>query len=79
MVHGAVGIVYNARICLNAFYVTPNRPIAAENALIGSTFTDVTAEKVGKEAVSGAKPQTCNGYMVHVAKALVTRTILACN
>lgn len=70
--------VASARICLNAVYVTPYRARKAEEAIVGKTVTEETAEAAGLACVSDARPMSHNAYMVPVAKAYVKRTILAC-
>jgi CO/xanthine dehydrogenase FAD-binding subunit len=70
--------VHDARICLNAVYVTPYRAIKAEAAILGKAITEENAEAAGAEAVSDAKPLKDNAYMVQIAKALVKRSILSC-
>ena len=67
-----------ARICLNAVYVKPYRALRAEEDLVGKEINEITAEAAGSAAVAAAKPLPDNGYMVHVAKTLVKRAILAC-
>jgi len=67
-----------ARICLNAVYVKPHRAFEAEETLVGKEINETTAEAAGSAAVADARPLPDNGYMVHVAKTLVKRAILAC-
>jgi xanthine dehydrogenase YagS FAD-binding subunit len=71
--------VTHARICLNSVYVKPYRALKAETAIIGKSINKSNAEAAGIAAVSDAKPLKDNGYMVQIAKALVKRSILACN
>jgi xanthine dehydrogenase YagS FAD-binding subunit len=70
--------VESARICLNAVFVKPYRAMKAEEFLIGKKITKANAERTGKAAVEDAKPLGDNDFMVHVAKALVSRAVLAC-
>lgn len=70
--------VVGARICLNAVYVRPYRPAAAEETLKGEMLNEETASAAGNAAVAAAKPLRHNGYMVQIARALVARTLLAC-
>jgi xanthine dehydrogenase YagS FAD-binding subunit len=67
-----------ARICLNAVYVIPYRPIQAEEGINGKGLNVNIAEEAGELAMSGTKPLTHNGYMVQIARTLTKRTLLAC-
>jgi xanthine dehydrogenase YagS FAD-binding subunit len=78
MVSTTGGIVDSARICLNAVYVKPYRAVEAEQAIMGKSIDEANAAAAGDAAVSEAKPLNDNGYMVHVAKTLVKRALLAC-
>ena len=72
------GKVDGARICLNAVYVKPYRALGAEEAIMGKGIDEASAEAAGEAAVAAARPLPDNGYMVHVAKTLIKRAILAC-
>jgi xanthine dehydrogenase YagS FAD-binding subunit len=74
----AGGTVDSVRICLNAVYVKPYRAVGAEQAIMGKSIDEANAAAAGDAAVSEAKPLNDNGYMVHVAKTLVKRALLAC-
>jgi len=78
VITNGAGIVSEARICLNAVYYTPYRAIAAEEAIVGKSISESTAEDAGRAAVSGAKSMPKNKYKVQIAKTLVKRTILCC-
>jgi xanthine dehydrogenase YagS FAD-binding subunit len=78
MITSANNMASNARICLNAVYVTPYRAVKGEQAIIGKALDEGNAENAANAAVSNAKPLHCNGYMVQIAKTLVRRVILAC-
>lgn len=78
MVTSSGGTVSAARICLNAVYVKPYRATKAEEALVGKPIEEASAEAAGSAAVSDANPLPYNHYMVHIAKAMVKRAILAC-
>lgn len=67
-----------ARICLNAVYVTPKRATKAEEVLLGKALNKESAGEAARAAVIGAMPVRYNRYMVQVAKALVERSVLAC-
>jgi len=71
--------VQNVRICLNAVYVKPYRPIAAEQAMIGKKLNEPNAEAAADAAVAQARPLEHNGYIVQIAKTLVKRCILPCS
>ena len=70
--------IEKARICLNAVYVKPYRPLAAEEALAGRLTEDKSAELAGEAAITRAEPLSHNHYLVQIARALVRRTVLAC-
>jgi xanthine dehydrogenase YagS FAD-binding subunit len=70
--------IREARVCLNAVYVTPYRVKKAEEALIGRELNDETAQAAGDAAVSNAKPVRHNRYMVEIARVLVQQAALAC-
>ncbi|MBI5602714.1 MAG: FAD binding domain-containing protein [Deltaproteobacteria bacterium] len=72
------GNVSAARICLNAVYVKPYKAEEAEKFILGKRIDETTAEAAGEVAVAGAKPMSCNRYMVQIAKTLVKRALLAC-
>ena len=67
-----------ARICLNAVYNVPYRATAAEEALIGKSIDESSAESAGIAAASRANALTHNKYMIKIAKTVVKRAILAC-
>jgi len=67
-----------ARICLNAVFNKPYRVTGAEKVIIGKEIDDANAEAAGDAAVAGATGLNYNGYKIQIAKAMVTRTILAC-
>jgi CO/xanthine dehydrogenase FAD-binding subunit len=70
--------VKEARICLNAVYVIPYRAKNAEEMILGKEISEENAEAAGDAVVADAKPLKDNGYMVHIARALIKRTLLAC-
>jgi len=72
------GVVEEARICLNAVCPIPYRAIKAEEYLKGKPIDESTAEEASKRVVEEANPLPMTKYKVHIAKALVKRTILAC-
>jgi xanthine dehydrogenase YagS FAD-binding subunit len=67
-----------ARICLNAVFVTPYRPRAAEEAIAGKSITEENAEAAGEEAVKDNVPLSMNGWKVQIARTMVKRAILGC-
>ena len=69
------GRVAEARICLNAVYITPYRPVAAEEALQGKPLTEETIAQASDAAVAAAQPMSGNRYMVQIARTLVTRVL----
>lgn len=70
--------VKNARICLNAVYVTPYRAKKSEDVIIGKKISEKNAESAGEAVVDDARPLKDNQYMVQIAKTLIMRTLLAC-
>jgi xanthine dehydrogenase YagS FAD-binding subunit len=78
MITSTHGTVSAARICLNAVYVKPYRVSKAEEAIVGKPIDETSAEAAGSAAVATARPLPHNNYMVHIAKTLVKRAILAC-
>ena len=70
--------VTSARICLNAVYVKPCRAFKAEEAIIGKTINEASAEAAGAAGVCDAEPMTHNAYMVPIAKTMIKRAILGC-
>jgi len=69
--------VKRSRICLNAVYVKPYRPLKAEQALLGQRNTQPVAESAAKAAVADARPLRDNAYMVQIAGVLIKRGIMA--
>ncbi|MFC1838010.1 FAD binding domain-containing protein [Thermodesulfobacteriota bacterium] len=67
-----------AKIYLNAVFNKPYRVTKAEKIIIGKVIDDVNAEAAGTAAVSDAVSLNYNEYKIHIAKAMVTRTILSC-
>jgi NADPH-dependent glutamate synthase beta subunit-like oxidoreductase/CO/xanthine dehydrogenase FAD-binding subunit len=67
-----------ARICLNAVFNKPYRVVNAEKAITSKVIDEVNAEAAGAAAVSDAVSLNYNEYKIQIAKAMVTRTILAC-
>jgi xanthine dehydrogenase YagS FAD-binding subunit len=78
MITSTNGTVSAARICLNAVYVKPYRASKAEEAIVGKPIDETSAEAAGSAAVANVKPLPHNNYMVHIAKTLMKRAILAC-
>ena len=67
-----------ARICLNAVFITPYRPTAAEDAIAGKPVTEENAEAAGEEAIKDNKPLSMNTWKIQIAKTMVKRAILGC-
>lgn len=78
MIKCANGQVESARICLNAVHVTPYRASNSEAIIQGVILNEKTAALTGETVVSKARPLKYNGYMVQIARSLVSRTLLAC-
>jgi len=70
--------IERTRICLNAVFVKPYRPLTAEEIIIGKSIEDKTAELAADKAVAEAQPLSRNSYMVQIARTLVRRTLSAC-
>jgi xanthine dehydrogenase YagS FAD-binding subunit len=71
------GKVVEARICLNAVYITPYRPVAAAEALQGETLTEGTIAQAADAAVADAQPMSGNRYLVQITRTLVKRVLAA--
>ena len=67
-----------ARICLNAVFVTPYRPKAAEEAIAGKSITEENAEAAGEEAIRDNIPLSMNSWKIQIARTMVKRAILGC-
>ena len=67
----------DARICLNAVYVTPYRATAAEAFITGKSLTEENATAAADAVATLARPMSRNKYMVQIAATMVKRT-LAC-
>ena len=67
-----------ASICLNAVFVTPYRPTAAEEAIAGKPITEDNAEAAGEEAIKNSEPLSMNSWKIQIAKTMVKRAILSC-
>jgi NADPH-dependent glutamate synthase beta subunit-like oxidoreductase/CO/xanthine dehydrogenase FAD-binding subunit len=72
------GLVKSARICLNSVYNLPFRVTAAEDYMAGKPINEENAEGAAVAAVKNAFPVINNRYKIQIARALVKRTILAC-
>lgn len=71
------GAVCNsARIVMGGVAPIPWRVQEAEQLLAGQRITTDLAAQAGLRAVAGAAPLAKNGYKVHMASAVVERTIL---
>jgi xanthine dehydrogenase YagS FAD-binding subunit len=71
------GRVAQARICLNAVYIIPYRPVAAEEALQGKTLTEGSIAQAADAAVAAAQPMSGNRYLVQITRTLVKRVLAA--
>lgn len=72
------GKVKSARICLNAVHTLPYRVREAEEYLSGKPINEVNAKEASNFVVKNAVPLVNNQYKIQIAKALVKRTVLAC-
>jgi len=75
----SAGQVADARICLNAVYVTPYRATAAETFITGKSLNEENATAAATAVAELAKPMSRNRYMVQIAATMVKRTLLACS
>jgi xanthine dehydrogenase YagS FAD-binding subunit len=71
------GACIEPRIALGAVSLEGRRCEAAEKMLHGQKLTPELARSVAEKALEGAAPLAENGYKVPVARALVTRALLA--
>jgi NADPH-dependent glutamate synthase beta subunit-like oxidoreductase/CO/xanthine dehydrogenase FAD-binding subunit len=72
------GMVKSARICLNSVYNIPFRVTAAEDYMAGKPINEENADGAAEAAVKNAFPVINNRYKIQISRALVKRTILAC-
>lgn len=68
--------VKSAKIALGHVAPVPWPSTEAENALVGKTISEETAEAAGAAAVTRAKALSRNGYKIQLAKVAVKRAIL---
>lgn len=73
------GKVSQARICLNAVFVTPYRAHKAEELISGQSVDEELAEEAAQAVVAEARPLGDNDYLVALARAAIKRTILECS
>ncbi|MDA1092014.1 MAG: xanthine dehydrogenase family protein subunit M [Acidobacteria bacterium] len=69
------GSITDARVVVNGVAPTPVRLTAVENAIIGQSMNEQTAERAGNVAIQGVAPLTHNGFKVNLMKNLVKRSI----
>jgi len=72
------GVCKSASIVLGGVAPIPWRSLAAEEAIVGKSINDSSAEAAASAALADAKPLRHNKYKVQIAKTLVKRAILAC-
>lgn len=72
----ATGSITSARVVLGAVAPTPLRATAAEEALVGNSLSEATAEAAAAAAVDGASALTYNVYKIQMTKGLVKRALL---
>ena len=70
------GQVTHARLVLSGVAPIPWRITAVEQALLGTTLTDVQLEQVADLALQGAHALRHNGYKIPLARALVQRALM---
>jgi xanthine dehydrogenase YagS FAD-binding subunit len=70
------GKIAAASVWLGAVAPAPWRVPAAEQALVGSPFTEALAEKAAEAAVKGATPLPGNAYKLHLVRAAVRRALV---
>ena len=68
--------VASAQIVMGHVGPTPVAAPKAARSLAGKRITEAVAEKVGAQAVKGARPLSGNGYKVQLAKVAVKRALL---
>jgi xanthine dehydrogenase YagS FAD-binding subunit len=69
------GSIEDARVVVNGVAPTPVRLTAVENAIIGQSLNEQTAEQAGNVSIQGVAPLTHNGFKVNLMKNLVKRSI----
>jgi xanthine dehydrogenase YagS FAD-binding subunit len=69
-----------ARICLNAVYNKPYRPLKSEELIKGKSINEKNADAAGAAAIEKAKPLPGdrNKWKIQIARTMVKRAILAC-
>jgi len=67
--------VASAKVVMGHVAPVPWESAAAEQALVGKTITEETAEAAGRAAVADAKPLRQNAYKVTLAKVAVKRAL----
>ena len=72
----ANGNITSARIVLGGVAPVPRRAKAAEDAIVGKTISEATADSVASEAVKGAATLPYNKYKIQVAKGVLKQAIL---
>lgn len=65
-----------ARVVLGGVAPTPWRLPAVEGMLVGQPITEALAAEAGKQAITGARALSKNGYKIPLTAALVRRTIV---
>lgn len=73
----ATGSITSARVALGAVAPTPIRSTAAEEALVGNTISESTADSAAAAAVDGASALPYNGWKIKLTKGVVKKAILA--
>jgi len=68
--------VRSARVVMGYVAPVPWVSAEAEQALVGKTISEQTAQAAGEAAVSQAKPLSRNGYKIQLARVAVKRAIL---
>jgi xanthine dehydrogenase YagS FAD-binding subunit len=68
--------VRSARVVMGCVSPVPWVSAEAEQALVGKTISEQTAQAAGEAAVSQAKPLSRNAYKVQLARVAVKRAIL---
>ena len=71
----SAGSIQDARVVVNGVAPTPVRLTAVENAIIGQSLNEQTAEQASNIAIQGVAPLTHNGFKVNLMKNLVKRSL----
>jgi len=68
--------VQSSRVVIGYVAPVPWRSVEAEQALVGQSVNDATAQRAADAALKDAKPLSRNSYKVQLARVAVKRALL---